>query len=265
VPCGPRWRRRSCGLGARGLASALHWKRATPTVCLPASTLRAPPPARLSARLSPRGPSPSRAAPLGAQAAVWRKRTAISSSSATRSSMHSSRCYQVAGAQFRALAQCRPPGARHSRLGVAVEQCPAARLVRFCAPSRAQGRLLRRPGRCQAGWGGSVSTPSRNGSVTAGCLACGGTPRAGRPRTTCSDRCRQALFRRHHEVPSPLPAPPPPGRSRKQGTVYECPECETRLVGAQICDCGAFMRRLGAGGCTPCCGEVITVEELLAG
>ena len=87
---------------------------------------------------------------------------------------------------------------------------------------------------------------------------------AGRPRATCSDRCRQALWRRRHQPPPTSAEVPPAGASRKHGTVYECLECEARLVGEQRCECGAFMRRLGRGGYSPCCGEVITVEELLA-
>ena len=108
-----------------------------------------------------------------------------------------------------------------------------------------------------------MSTPSRNDSVTVGCLACGGPLPPGRPRTTCSDRCRQAVFRRRHQMPATA-AVVPAQRSRKQGAVYECPECEERQVGVQRCECGAFMRRLGPGGYSPCCGEAITVEELLA-
>jgi hypothetical protein len=108
-----------------------------------------------------------------------------------------------------------------------------------------------------------MSTPSRNGSVTVECLACGGPLPAGRPRRTCSDRCRQTVFRRRHQLPATA-AVVPAQRSRKQGTVYECPECEERQVGVQRCECAAFMRRLGPGGCSPCCGEVITVEELMA-
>ena len=110
-----------------------------------------------------------------------------------------------------------------------------------------------------------MSTPSRNGSVTAICAVCGGPLPAGRPRTTCSDRCRQAAWRRRHSSSVGLAEPLPTSRSRKHGTVYECPECEARLVGEQHCECGAFMRRLGLGGYSPCCGEVVTVEELLAG
>ncbi len=114
------------------------------------------------------------------------------------------------------------------------------------------------PGPC-----GKAEMPSRNGPVTATCTVCGGPLPGGRPRSTCSDRCRQKAWRLRHrpslEVPE-LPA----GRPRKDHTVYQCPDCEARQLGSQFCqDCHTFMRRLGPGGASPCCGEPVTFEELL--
>lgn len=108
-----------------------------------------------------------------------------------------------------------------------------------------------------------MNTPSRNGSITDSCLVCGGTLPPGRARTTCSDACRQAAWRRRHQPASPgtqvLPAP----HHRKDHTVYECPACDTRLLGVQRCERGSFMCRLGPGGLCPCCDEPITIEKLL--
>jgi hypothetical protein len=105
--------------------------------------------------------------------------------------------------------------------------------------------------------------PSRNVCVTTSCAACGGPLPAGRARRWCSDACRQAAFRRRHQLAAE-PSVLPPSRPRKQLTVYECPECGTRLVGGQRCEeCRVFMRRLGTGGLCPCCDEPITVEDLL--
>jgi hypothetical protein len=104
--------------------------------------------------------------------------------------------------------------------------------------------------------------PSRNGSVTASCAVCGGPLPAGRQRSTC-DRCRQAAWRRRHQPDVSPPPELPAGRPRKAHTVYACPECDTRMLGVQQCECGAFMRRLGPGGTSPCCGEPVTFEELL--
>ncbi len=112
-----------------------------------------------------------------------------------------------------------------------------------------------------------MKSPSRNGSVTDhGCAVCTAPLPAGRPRTTCSDRCRQAAWRRRHQPATDrTPQPLPDARTRKAGTVYECPACDAKALGQQRCDCGSFMRRLGRGALSPCCGEPITVEELLAG
>jgi hypothetical protein len=105
--------------------------------------------------------------------------------------------------------------------------------------------------------------PSRNGSVTAACAVCGRPLPAGRART-CSDACRQKAWRLRHQPPELTVPPLPAHRSRKDHTVYECPDCDTRLLGTQFCDdCHTFMRRLGPGGLSPCCGEPITFDELL--
>ena len=106
--------------------------------------------------------------------------------------------------------------------------------------------------------------PSRNVSVTAGtCQICDQPLPIGRPRTTCSDACRQALWRRRHQ-PDTTPPPPPMARPRKAVTVYECEECGNRALGTQQCEtCTKFMRRIGPGGICPCCTEPIAYEELL--
>jgi len=105
--------------------------------------------------------------------------------------------------------------------------------------------------------------PLRNGSVTAACAACGGDLPDGRARTTCSDGCRQKAWRLRHQ-PETTPPELPTAQPRKHHTVYVCPDCETRQLGSQICaDCHTFMRRLGPGGISPCCGEPVTFDELL--
>ncbi len=104
--------------------------------------------------------------------------------------------------------------------------------------------------------------PSRNGSVTAVCGVCGDPLPAGRARAWCSDACRQAAWRRRHQ-PAATPAHLPARRPSKPGSVYECGDCGTRLLGQQRCDCGAFMHRIGRGGMCPSCDEPVAVEELL--
>jgi predicted RNA-binding Zn-ribbon protein involved in translation (DUF1610 family) len=58
----------------------------------------------------------------------------------------------------------------------------------------------------------------------------------------------------------------PPAVSRRHGTVYACPNCQTRYLGQQRCeDCNTFASRLGPGGSCPDCDTLITFDELLAG
>ena len=109
----------------------------------------------------------------------------------------------------------------------------------------------------------NTPTPSGDVSVTApGCDACGQPLPAGRSRRFCSPACRQAAFRRRHQSVA-AQTPLQPRRSRLQGTIYQCPDCETRYLAEQWCpDCSRPCQRLGAGGTCPCCEEMITVEEL---
>jgi hypothetical protein len=106
--------------------------------------------------------------------------------------------------------------------------------------------------------------PSRNGSVTANvCLICEQAMPVGRARTTCSDACRQTLWRRRHQ-PAPVPTgAPPAGVSRRPVTVYECANCGTRQLGDQYChDCNTFMHTIGYGGTCPHCDEFVAHTEL---
>lgn len=106
--------------------------------------------------------------------------------------------------------------------------------------------------------------PSRNDTVTASCGVCSSALPTGRNRQWCSDACRQSAWRQRHQPPNASPLELPPARPRQTSTIYECPECETRLLGTQRCeDCATFMRRLGPGGLCPCCDTPITIEELL--
>lgn len=73
----------------------------------------------------------------------------------------------------------------------------------------------------------------------------------------CSDRCRQAVWRRRNHVPRPIPLPP------KAQTVYECPKCATRYLGEQYCpDCFTFCRNIGPGGPCPHCDDIVAVGDL---
>jgi hypothetical protein len=100
------------------------------------------------------------------------------------------------------------------------------------------------------------------------CLACptGTVPARAR---YCSAACKQRAYRlrRALVVPSAPAAPLDESRRRQPivaHTVYECPACETRLLGERRCpDCHIFCRRLGLGGLCPHCDEPILVADLL--
>ena len=80
-------------------------------------------------------------------------------------------------------------------------------------------------------------------------------------RRYCTDACRQAAWRRRADLP-PL-AQTPPARSRRQGTIYQCTDCDTRYLGEQWRpDCNRPCHRIGPGGQCPC-GELLTIDEVL--
>ncbi|MGH9223213.1 MAG: hypothetical protein ACRD2W_05395 [Acidimicrobiales bacterium] len=107
-------------------------------------------------------------------------------------------------------------------------------------------------------------TPSSNDAVTIPCPVCVAPFEPIGKRRYCRDACRVAAHRRRHRAPNAPEVLPPPGQPRRSQTVYECPSCDERALGEQRCgDCNTFMRSLGPGGLSPCCGDPVTVEELL--
>ncbi len=94
------------------------------------------------------------------------------------------------------------------------------------------------------------------------CAHCHRTTLARGRQRYCCPACKQAAYRQRNPARSPEPTPPTAATRRAQ-TIYECPECETRYLELQRCpDCQLFCRRLGTGGHTPCCDELITHQEL---
>jgi len=109
-------------------------------------------------------------------------------------------------------------------------------------------------------------TPSSNDAVTIPCPVCASPFEPIGRRRYCCDACRVAAHRRRHRTPPAPEVLAPPTESRRSHTVYECPGCDGRSVGAQRCeDCNTFMASLGLGGLSPCCGEPVTIDELLNG
>lgn len=106
--------------------------------------------------------------------------------------------------------------------------------------------------------------PLSNDAVTIPCPVCGTPFELIGKRRYCRDACRVAAHRRRHQAPDAPDVLPPPGQPRRSQTVYECPSCDGRSLGEQRCDdCNTFMRSLGIGGLSPCCGEPVTIEEML--
>jgi predicted amidophosphoribosyltransferase len=105
-------------------------------------------------------------------------------------------------------------------------------------------------------------TPLRDDAGTMTCPVCQQpfTP-AGRQRY-CGNRCRKTAFRRRHPDP-PAAITVPAARTRREHTVYQCPDCGQRLPGEQRCpDCATFGRRAGPGGPCPHCGEPVAIADL---
>lgn len=109
-------------------------------------------------------------------------------------------------------------------------------------------------------------TPSGNDAVTIPCPACASPFEPVGKRRYCSDACRVAAHRRRNRAADAPEVLVPAGEPRRAHTVYECPTCDGRALGEQRCeDCNTFMRSLGLGGPSPCCGEPVTIDELLSG
>ena len=104
--------------------------------------------------------------------------------------------------------------------------------------------------------------PSRDDATTITCPVCQRPfAPAGRQRY-CTDRCRKTAFRRRHQD-QPSPATVPAAWSRREQTIYQCPDCDQRLPGEQRCpDCATFARRIGPGGPCPHCDEPVAITDL---
>jgi len=107
-----------------------------------------------------------------------------------------------------------------------------------------------------------LKSPSRDEPATACCPVCEATFVPSPNQRYCSALCRATAWRWRHARPRPAMPRPVPARSRRSSTVYECDACGTRLLGEQRCDCGLFMRRVGAGGHCPHCGEAVAINDL---
>lgn len=115
---------------------------------------------------------------------------------------------------------------------------------------------------------GSDADPSLGMPTDHPCPICQTGPVPARARY-CSDACRQRAYRLRQTAgaptePDPLLAQPRDRPALVAQTVYECPTCETRLLGERRCpDCHVFCRKLGPGGACPHCDDPVLLAELL--
>jgi len=111
------------------------------------------------------------------------------------------------------------------------------------------------------------ATPSRDDTATTRparrCAGCQETFTPAGRQLHCSPACRKRVFRARHAAAAVDPAAAAPARTRREHTVYECPDCGDRQLGVQrCCDCGLFGRAVGLGGACPGCGEPVTLTDL---
>lgn len=114
----------------------------------------------------------------------------------------------------------------------------------------------------------NATAPSRDDDGTTRparcCAGCGTTfTPTGRQRH-CSTACRKRVFRtRRAAQVAAEPVAAPAAGTRREHTVYECPDCGQRQLGVQRCeDCGRFAPAVGLGGACPGCGDPVTVGDL---
>jgi len=106
-------------------------------------------------------------------------------------------------------------------------------------------------------------SPLRDDTGTASCPVCKRTFTPTGRQTYCASPCRKTAYRRRLQN-NPTTVEIPAARPRREHTIYECPDCDRRLLGEQRCpDCGVFARRVGIGGPCPHCDEPIAVTDLI--
>lgn len=105
----------------------------------------------------------------------------------------------------------------------------------------------------------------RNDNGTTPCPVCARPFTPIRRQQYCTPACRQSAWRTRRLDNTPPPtivlAPRTP---RRQTTVYQCPECDTRHLGRQWCDdCNRPCVRVDYGGLCPNCDEPVAMSDLI--
>jgi hypothetical protein len=104
---------------------------------------------------------------------------------------------------------------------------------------------------------------TRNDTQPMACPVCATTFTPTRRQRYCTPACRQAAWRARH--PNPRPATVVPARTRRRDiTVYQCQECDTRYLGQQYCHhCHQPCQRVDYGALCPQCDTPITISDIL--
>jgi hypothetical protein len=100
------------------------------------------------------------------------------------------------------------------------------------------------------------AAPLRNDrETTTACPVCATTFTPTGRQQYCTPACRQAAWRaRNTENTTPATITIPASTSRRDITVYECPDCATRRFAEQWCpDCNRPCTRIDIGGLCPHC------------
>jgi hypothetical protein len=119
-----------------------------------------------------------------------------------------------------------------------------------------------RPGRYVWRYGAAANAPARP------CPLCAVPVPSTRARY-CSEACKQRAYRLRQVDRTAAGLTALATKLKRQQTlaahtVYECPLCETRLLGERRCtDCNRFCRALGLGGPCPHCDELVVIADLL--
>jgi hypothetical protein len=113
--------------------------------------------------------------------------------------------------------------------------------------------------------GRQPTLPPRSDTTTmAACPVCASPFTPIRRQRYCTPACRQAAWRARN--PSQTPPPvivAPPHTPRRDITVYQCSECDTRYLGLQWCaDCNRPCARVDLGGLCPECEEPVTIRDI---
>jgi len=100
------------------------------------------------------------------------------------------------------------------------------------------------------------------------CVVCGTLFSSARRARHCGPACRQRAFRLRQAAAETdtdaITVHLKQNHDLVANTVYECPTCETRLLGERRClDCNMWCKRVGIGAGCPHCGDPVAVADLV--